>query len=215
MKIIRTANESEMILEFLKGEINSNRFNNELIKVLRQLGLDKDIIINGDISNQEENNNRLKIMSIFRGYPDKELFENFPIIEEWKYMQLSSEDINHIYYIDYDYWNELSNDTSSPIEAARNINNGVEIYDVSNKPFLDGIKHLENNNFPPVILITCNDERFLIIEGHFRMTVYGFNPDKLEGTYAYVGYCSPEEMKKYDSRMLYGESLKSRKYYSS
>ena len=44
------------------------------------------------------------------------------------------------------------------------------------------------------------------------MTIYGFNPSKLEGTYAYVGYCSPEEMKKYDSRMLSGESFKSRKY---
>ena len=212
MEIIRNTNESEMILEFLKGEINSNRFNNELIKVLEQLNLNKDIIINGDISNQEENNNRLKIMSLFRGYPDKELFENFPIIDEWKFMKLFSEDIKHIYYIDYDYWNELSNNTSSPIEAAKNINNGVEVYDVSNKPFLDGIKYLENNAFPPVILITCNNERFLIIEGHSRMTIYGFNPSKLEGTYAYVGYCSPEEMKKYDSRMLSGESLKSRKY---
>ena len=212
MEIIRNTNESEMILEFLKGEINSNRFNNELIKVLEQLNLNKDIIINGDISNQEENNNRLKIMSLFRGYPDKELFENFPIIDKWKFMKLSSEDINHIYYIDYDYWNELSSNTSSPIEAAKNINNGVEVYDVSNKPFLNGIKYLENNAFPPVILITCNDERFLIIEGHSRMTIYGFNPSKLEGTYAYVGYCSPEEMKKYDSRMLSGESLKSRKY---
>ena len=37
MEIIRNTNESEMILEFLKGEINSNRFNNELIKVLEQL----------------------------------------------------------------------------------------------------------------------------------------------------------------------------------
>ena len=212
MEIIRNTSESEMILEFLKGEINSNRFNNELIKVLEQLGLNRDIIINGDISNQEENNNRLRIMSLFRGYPDKGLFENFPIIEDWKFMQLSSEDINNIYYIDYDYWNELSNNTSSPIEAAKNINNGVEIFDVSNKPFLDGIKYLENNKFPPVILITCNDEKFLIIEGHSRMTIYGLNPSKLEGTYAYVGYCSPEEMKKYDSRMLSGESLKSRKH---
>ena len=56
MKKIRNTNESEMILEFLKGEINSNRFDNELIKVLEQLGLNRDIIINGDISNQEENN---------------------------------------------------------------------------------------------------------------------------------------------------------------
>lgn len=44
------------------------------------------------------------------------------------------------------------------------------------------------------------------------MTVYGLNPDKLEGTYAYIGYCTEEEMKKYDIRMLKDESLKSRKY---
>ena len=62
-----------------------------------------------------------------------------------------------------------------------------------------------------MILITCNDEKYLIIEGHSRMTIYAFVPHKLEGTYAYVGYCSPEEMKKYDARMLTGESLKSRK----
>ena len=212
MRIIRDTNEEEMILEFLKGEISSNRFNSDLIKVLDQLNLNKDIINNGDISNNDENKKRLEIMKLFRGYPTKELFENFPNIEKWKFMQLSSDDINNIYYIDYDYWNELSNNTSSPIEAAKNINKGIEIYDVSNKPFIEGAKYLENNKFPPVILITCNDEKYLIIEGHSRMTIYGMKPDKLEGTYAYVGYCSPEEMKKYDPRMLSGESLKSRKY---
>ena len=44
------------------------------------------------------------------------------------------------------------------------------------------------------------------------MTVYGFMPDKLDGTLAYVGYCSNDDMKKYDARMLSGESLRSRKY---
>ena len=73
---------------------------------------------------------------------------------------------------------------------------------MSNKPYLDGVEFLEENEFPPVILITCNDKKYLIIEGHSRMTVYGMNPSKLEGTYAYIGYCSPEEMKKYDYRML-------------
>ncbi len=210
MKLIRNSTEHEMLLEFLKGELNSNRFNNNLMKVLEKLELNKDIIVNGDITNQEENKKRLEIMKLFRGYPNKDLFENFPIITEWKFMQLSKEDINHIYYINYDYWNELSNNTSSPLEAAKNISNGIEIYDVSNQPFLDGIKFLESNDFPPVILITCNDEKYLIIEGHSRMTVYGLNPSKLEGTYAYVGYCLPEEMKKYDSRML-SESIESKK----
>ena len=44
------------------------------------------------------------------------------------------------------------------------------------------------------------------------MTVYGFDPSKLEKTYAYIGHCTPEEMKKYDERMLSGQSMKSRKY---
>jgi len=212
MKIIRDTSEAEMILEFLKGEICSSRFCNDLTKVLEQLGFNKEIIINGNISNQEENIKRLKIMNLFRGYPDKELFKNFPKIDCWFFVELSSEDIKNIYYIDYDYWNELSNNTSSPLEAVKNIKDGKEIFGVSNQPFIDGIKCLENGKFPPVILITCNNERYLIIEGHSRMTIYGFDPSKLEGTYAYVGHCTPEKMEKYDPRMLSGESIKSKKY---
>ena len=202
LKIIRDANESEMVLEFLKGELNSDRFNKKLIKVLKQLNLDKDIIINGDISNSYENNKRLTIMKLFRGYPDKDLFNNFPTITKWKLSRLSSSDINNIYYIDYDYWNKFSNETSNPVEAAKNIRDGMEVFNVSNKPFFDGIKYLENNAFPPVILITCNEEKYLIIEGHSRVTIYAFDPTRLEGAYAYIGYCSPQDMKKYDSRML-------------
>ena len=34
------------------------------------------------------------------------------------------------------------------------------------------------------------------------MTVYGFDPSKLDGTFVYVGYTSENEMRKYDIRML-------------
>ena len=151
--------------------------------------MDSSIILNGNIEDEQENNDRLKIMKKFRGYPDEELFERFPNIEEWKFLELNESDIDNIYYIDYDYWNELSN-----------------------QPFLDGVEYNKTNKFPPVILITCNNEKYLIIEGHSRMTVYGFNSNKLNGTYAYVGYTTEEEMKKYDPRMLTGEEVKTRKY---
>ena len=212
MKIIRNTNEAEMILDFLKGELNSKRFNEQLIDIINNLNLKLNLVVDGDTSNSDENLLRLKIMKEYRGYPNKELFKNFPKIDNWSFVELASKDINKVFYIDYDYWNELSNNTSSPLEAAKNINNGIEIYDVSNQPFIDGAKYLENGKFPPVILITCNDEKYLIIEGHSRMTVYGFEPSKLEGTYAYVGHCTPGEMEKYDERMLSGESMKSRKY---
>lgn len=212
MKLIRKTNEAEMILEFLKGELNSKRFNEDLNNAINELGLDSSIILNGNIEDEQENNDRLKIMKKFRGYPDEELFERFPNIEEWKFLELNESDIDNIYYIDYDYWNELSNGTSKPVEAAKVIKSGKEIYEVSNQPFLDGVEYNKTNKFPPVILITCNNEKYLIIEGHSRMTVYGFNSNKLNGTYAYVGYTTEEEMKKYDPRMLTGEEIKTRKY---
>ena len=202
MKIIKESNEQEMILEFLKGELKSNRFNENLIKALKKLQLDEKTINNGNISNQNENLLRSKIMNLYRGYPNKELFENFPNIESWKYVKLDKNDINKIFYIDYDYWNELSNNTSSPLEAVKTIKSGKEIYEVSNKPFLEGVEYSKEHSFPPIILITCNDEKYLIIEGHSRMTIYGFMPEKLESAYAYIGYCTEEEMKKYDKRMI-------------
>lgn len=202
MEKIRVSNEDEMILEFLKGEIKSKRFNEKLKETLKILNLDSNIINDGNILDAEENLLRLKIMKIFRGYPNEELFEKFPKIYEWNLMKLKSQDIDNIYYIDYDYWNELSNGTSKPTEAVKVIKSGKEIYGVSNKQFYDGKKYIKENKFPPVILITCNDEKFLIIEGHFRMTVYGFDPSKLDGTFAYVGYCKQDEMEKYDARML-------------
>lgn len=212
MKLLRNAKEAEMILEFLKGELNSKRFNEDLNNAINTLGLDSNIILNGNVNDNQENIDRLKIMKEFRGYPDKDLFENFPKIEEWKYFELNEKDIDNIYYIDYDYWNELSNGTSKPVEAAKVIKSGKEIFEVSNQPILDGVEYNKTNKFPPVILITCNDEKYLIIEGHSRMTVYGFNPSKLNGTYAYIGYTTEEEMKKYDQRMLTGEEVKTRKY---
>ena len=113
-----------MILEFLKGELNSKRFNGSLDNIINDLGLDSSIIFNGNIKNKKENLDRLNIMKKFRGYPDNGLFENFPKISEWKYLELDEKDIDNIYYIDYDYWNELSNGTSKPVEAAKVINSG-------------------------------------------------------------------------------------------
>ena len=53
MKLIRKANEDEMILEFLKGELNSKRFNGSLDNIINDLGLDSSIIFNGNIKNKK------------------------------------------------------------------------------------------------------------------------------------------------------------------
>ena len=85
-----------MILEFLKGKLNSKRFNGSLDNIINDLRLDSSIIFNGNIKNKKENLDRLNIMKKFRGYPDNGLFENFPKISEWKYLELDEKDIDKI-----------------------------------------------------------------------------------------------------------------------
>lgn len=201
MKIIRESSEDEMILEFLKGELSSKRFGQNLLNILTELNINKDIITKGDINSKEQNIIRKQIIYKFRGYPNKELFNNFPKIESWKLVEFDTNDLDNIYYINYDYWNNLSNNTSKPKDAAKNIIAGIEIYDVSNKPYLNGLKFLKYNLFPPIILITCNNKKYLVIEGHSRVTIYGLNPQKFNKTLGFIGICSKEEMKKYDTRM--------------
>lgn len=201
MKIIRESSEDEMILEFLKGELSSKRFGQNLLNILTELNINKDIITKGDINSKEQNIIRKQIIYKFRGYPNKELFNNFPKIESWKLVEFDTNDLDNIYYINYDYWNNLSNNTSKPKDAAKNIIAGIEIYDVSNKPYLNGLNFLKYNLFPPIILITCNNKKYLVIEGHSRVTIYGLNPQKFNKTLGFIGICSKEEMKKYDNRM--------------
>lgn len=199
---VRESNESEVILEFLKGEIKSNRFSENLDSVLKELNVDKDIILSGDINNKEENIKRLEVMHRFRGYPDEDMFKNFPKIQRWDFCAFTKEDLYNCYFIDYDYWNELSSNTSLPKEAAKNILKGIEIYDVPNEQYIKARKFLdEGGEFPPVIVITSNEKKYLIIEGHLRMTAYALS-EKFFDAKVFVGYTTNEEMKKYDLRMI-------------
>ena len=202
MQIIRSATQAEVVLSFLQGEFESSRFGEELRQTLDFFDFPHSLISDGDFCDKKQNEDRLKVFKKFRGFPDQELFERFPKNIEWNYVQFSKGDFFNCFYINYSYWNELSDFTSLPSFACKNILAGKEVFDVSNENFLNGKELLGKVQFPPVILISCNSKKYLIIEGHSRMTLYGFNPDFFDGTFGYVGTVSTEEMKKYDARML-------------
>ena len=202
MQIIRSATQAEVVLSFLQGEFESSRFGDELRQTLDFFDFPHSLISNGDFCDTKQNDDRLKVFKKFRGFPDQDLFERFPQNIEWNYVQFSKDDFFNCFYINYSYWNELSDFTSKPTNACKNILAGKEVFDVSNENFLRGKELLGKVKFPPVILISCNPQKNLIIEGHSRMTIYGFNPNYFEGTFGYVGKVSKDEMKLYDFRML-------------
>ncbi len=201
MKYLRAATEDEVIMEFLKGEFQSKRFQTQINEVLRGQKLNASIIVKADLCNMEENMKRKDILNRFRGYGrNADLFENFPSISRWIFAECSFEDINKIRYINYSYWNELSKYTSSPLIAAETIREGIEIYGVSNSNSINGVKYLEQGgSFSPIILLTSDKDSYIILEGHSRMTVYGLAPEFFIGSKCYIGICEKSALLKWNS----------------
>ena len=203
MKIIRESNEDEMLLEYLKCEVNSDRFSERLEKTLEELKLTHDIILNANLNNADENNQRKLIMQKFREYPTGDIFKNFPKEFKWYYVEFEDGDIDKIFYLNWPSWNERTDNTAKPKDAAKKVLRGIEFTSIPNENFLKGLEYLEKGNkFKPIIAVTCNWNKCVLIEGHSRVTVYAMKPELFTGTYGYIGVCSGKEMKIYDPRMI-------------
>ena len=199
MNILRTSSEDEMISEFLKAEYSSERFSEQIKKVMERLSLDESIILSADLNSADENTARKKLLGEFRGYGlNRELFENFPNEIQWSLCNFVSDDLNSIRYIDYSYWNELSKGTHSPLIAAQTILNGIEIYDQSNAGFVKAAEFIKSGGkFPRPILLTSDSKHFVIVEGHLRITAFALVPEHFNNVECLVGKCSSNYLKKW------------------
>lgn len=199
MKKIKPSNENEMVYEFLKMEIDSKRFRNDITKILDELHIAESKITDGNINSDYENNLRAEVLRRFRGWRDSEMFEDFPIEINWLWTVFDNDDMKKIHYIIYSYWNELSDYTGSPLEAGKTILSGKKIYGLPNDDFINGAEMLRNGHkFPPFIFLTDYEEsRYIILEGHSRMTAYGLVPDMFHNIHVLLGYCHRDELNKW------------------
>lgn len=197
MDILRESSESEMILEFLQAEYHSERFSEQLTEAMDKLGLVESVIISGNIEDEAENAKRKKLLGAFRGYgEDRELFERFPKVSEWKLCRFSRADLGNIRYIDYSYWNDLSAGTHKPLAAAETIRCGALIYGLSNDGFLRAAEYIKSGgSFSRLFFLTADYKDFVIVEGHLRMTAYALVPECFDNVEVIVGRCSEEELR--------------------
>lgn len=199
MNILRTSSEEEMISEYLKAEYYSERFSEDIKKVMRELLVDESIILSADLNSTNENIARKELLGEFRGYGlNRELFENFPNDIQWNLCNFESYDLSNIRYIDYSYWNELSKGTHSPLIAARTIRNGIEIYNQSNAGFVKAAEYIKDGGkFLRPIFLTYDFEHFVIVEGHLRITAFALVPEHFNNIECFVGKCSSDDLKKW------------------
>lgn len=175
MKTIRASSPAEAVLVWLQAELKSKRFQNDLQKSLDKYTLSTKIITKPSLSDAHENSLRLKVLKDYRDW-----FEDDVYAYNWELVELTTDDLKALRYIDYSYWNELSDDTHLVGVAAENVRHGKVVFDVSNDHFFNIAKAIEAGvEFAPIVVL----ERWQgleIIEGHTRATGYllANSPDK-------------------------------------
>ncbi|MDR9856211.1 hypothetical protein RJP21_21650 [Paenibacillus sp. VCA1] len=109
----------------------------------------------------------------------------------WYKASIDKDVLYNVMYINYSYWNEISNNTRLPINARLNIHNDVRVFGVSNQSFIDiSLAIKRGESFPRLIFVSMNkNSRIVVLEGHARLTGYflalEYLPKKLE---VIIGY---------------------------
>jgi hypothetical protein len=182
MRHIEEINEHEMITLFLKAEIESPRWRQDILQHLKQANIHRGIIDSPDLTNPDENKLRLHLLGEYRGYRRNEgLFEGFPKRVTWERVALTQNEVWHIKYIDYDYWVALSKGSRLAKDAARTIRTKEEIFEIPNDGFLSLANELQSGfACPELILVrTGEDSDLVLLEGHVRLTAYALVPEIL------------------------------------
>lgn len=96
MRILRDASEEEMVLAFLKEELDSRRYHEPIIKALKDAGTSEKLIREGNTADDGQNILRSRVLGLFRGYPDRDLFENYPRDIVWKYAAFEATDLGKL-----------------------------------------------------------------------------------------------------------------------
>ncbi len=172
MRLIKPSDENEMVLTFLKGEIDSPRFGPQYQKMLRNSNLDRSIINNGNIASYNENQIRKELLGTVRGYgEDSWLFRGFPQNVNWELAELSDKELDSLLYANYSTWITLSAESRLVKDGAKNVDS-IITGENANENILAVANAIEAGAVYPALIAASDTKKVVLIEGHVRATAY-------------------------------------------
>lgn len=121
---LRPAAEPEVVVAFLRGEIDSPRFGDGVRRALREAG-GLQLVRNPDLGSERENQARVRALAAARGWRSSGLFEGFPDEVDWHHGVLPPEALSRVRFIDYSYWNALSGGSRRPADVLPTLRSGT------------------------------------------------------------------------------------------
>ena len=181
MRVLRAASEAEVVAAFLRGELDSPRWGERLLELLREDDVDASLVRTPNVDDVAEGAYRASLLDRHRAWLRREgLFDGFPERVAWSRVALAPDEALAIRYINWDWWLRISGGTRRPVDAATRIRRG-EVPGVSAEEHEPIAARLQSAEPPPELIAVAPPDRsrLVVVEGHVRLTAYALYPEYL------------------------------------
>jgi hypothetical protein len=181
MRIVRAASEAEVVAAFLRGELDSPRWGERLLELLREDDVDISVVNTPNLDNAAECAYRERLLDRHRAWLRREgLFEGFPEQVAWSRVALTPGEVLAIRYINWDWWLWISSGTRRTVDAAARIRRN-EIAGVTAEEHEPIAARLRAEESPAELIAVAppDHSRLVLLEGHVRLTAYALYPEYL------------------------------------
>jgi hypothetical protein len=174
MNGFRPATEAEVVLAFLRGEVDSERFGRDVERALAEVG-GLQLVRRPDLSSERENRARERALAVARGWRDSGLFAGFPDKVDWYHGVLPADALARVRFIGYPYWNELSGGSRRPVDVRPTLRAGRLPQWLSELgtdwcfEFAAGLAAVEAVD-DLIVMATPDLGSLVLLEGHSRVT---------------------------------------------
>jgi hypothetical protein len=168
-----TVDESQVVLAFLKAEVDSPRYRDHVQSLLKLVGINRGKLIDEPDMKNDCCNALRRILLSYRGFPQREsLFLGFPIVVNWRLVELEPHDLSRLKYIRNPDWLAHSDQTRRPQRVLERMAKG-EIGDDPAKHVLAIQERLKRGErLPELVAVEGQGKDLILIEGHCRATAY-------------------------------------------
>ena len=170
--IVKPISANQMIAEFLKAELHSSRFREGSLKALRMCGYEEVLLEHPDCNNPIQNKKRAEVLNLCRGWPDTDLFMNFPSDTMWFSTTILLGELKESYRLKSSY--NMTDIERSLKATGSKVMEGSAVENINNNLILEIRKKIEvGEQLPPIILVAVEREgKKVLLEGHSRSVAY-------------------------------------------
>jgi hypothetical protein len=175
------SSENEMVLAFLRAEIDAPRYRDSCSQALQAIGRSRATLIDAAaLNNDTENRDRAHVLRLVRGYgANVILFHGFPNDVAWQRYEVSVAELGQFLYANWPTLLEVAGSGRLVSEGAKRATFGpLTKFGSETKTFVEGIravvKRVEaGGHFADLIAVRdIRSSDTVLIEGHTRATAY-------------------------------------------